>query len=52
MLLGRYSLLIKSLLYIFRADCLSAITSPPVILGRLDQRLKTPEVGPRRQMNC
>jgi len=23
-----------------------------VILGRLDQRLKTPEVGPRRQMNC
>jgi hypothetical protein len=32
--------------------CLSAITSPPVILGRLDQRLKTPEVGPRRQMNC
>ena len=25
MLLGRYSLLIKSLLYIFRADCLSAI---------------------------
>ena len=30
----------------------TAITSPPVILGRGDQRLKTPEVGPRRQMNC
>jgi len=42
----------RNLTKLSKNPCLSAITSPPVILGRLDQRLKTPEVGPRRQMNC
>ena len=36
----------------FYLSLYTAITSPPVILARVDQRLKTPEAGPRWQMKC